>query len=44
VNMTVNGVQGLTEIDTGAGVTILNEETFKLVQQGQSRVVQHVAK
>jgi len=26
--MTVNGVQGLTEIDTGAGVTILNEETF----------------
>ena len=39
VKMQVNGLECSLEIDTGAGVTVLNEQTFTLMQNGRSQVV-----
>jgi len=38
VTMTINEVQCLMEIDTGAGVTVLNDDTLKQIEQGQLQV------
>lgn len=36
VTVTVNGKQLTMEVDTGASVSIINQETFELIREGQS--------